>query len=110
MVIKSRRKQRLLATDPLLWFVDKMGSKKQTNKQTSGGKQKKKRFLQWSKNAGTPAKFRHAEVDLSELLAGCIGDGDERSWAAGNCRGSHDKEVGISLFKNVYSLLMNVAL
>jgi len=56
-----------------------MGSKKQTNKQTSGGKQKKKRFLQWSKNAGTPAKFRHAEVDLSELLAGCIGDGDERS-------------------------------
>jgi hypothetical protein len=50
-----------------------------TNKQA--GENKKKRFLQWSKNAGTPAKFRPAEVDLSELLAGCIGggDGDERS-------------------------------
>jgi hypothetical protein len=54
-----------------------MGSKKER----SGGKQKTKRFLQWSKNAGTPAKFRPAEVDLSELLAGCNGggDGDERS-------------------------------
>jgi hypothetical protein len=40
--------------------------------------------LQWSKKAGTPAKLRPAEVDLSELLAGWNGggDGDERSWAA----------------------------
>jgi hypothetical protein len=36
--------------------------------------------LQWSKKAGTPAKLRPAEVDLSELLAGW--NGDECSWAA----------------------------
>jgi hypothetical protein len=76
MVIKSRRKHACSLPIPCCDLWTKWVARKK-----EAGENKTQRFLQWSKKAGTPSKFRPAEVDLSELLAGCNGggDGDERS-------------------------------